>query len=142
MLNRIGYLHEHLNKRRIEELVTEHASGWLDLSIKVDISTGQIFQPMRLDTTVFTPKTVELTSQTRLTTVEEGQESQIVMQYSAPIGMMGLFLPQLKLKCEDHVEKMVRNPEYSGQCTAGDKTQLPRELLEVVGKYCEKKDVS
>jgi hypothetical protein len=134
------FLHHHLTKREVENLANMHIVGWTGTFITVAVSTGPMFKPIRLSTLVFKPKTTELTTQTRLTTANEGQDSQIVMQDSAPIGLQGISGTELEKNCKRHIDRMVAHPAYPTQSTAGNPNQLPREILEIVKKYCKDTD--
>lgn len=62
-------------------------------------------------------------------------------RYSAPVGILALSQSEMKKLCTEHIDEMVANPSYAAQATAGDCTEIPYEILEIVRKYCAKKDV-
>jgi hypothetical protein len=90
---------------------------------------------------VFTPKTWELLSQHRLGTGQEDQNSKLVLQISAPVGLLGLSTSEMKDKCREHVEDMITNPEYVEQVTAGCHSQIPARILAAAVQFSNDKDV-
>jgi hypothetical protein len=90
---------------------------------------------------VFTPKTWELLSQHRLGTEQEDQNSKLVLQISAPVGLLGLSTSEMKDKCREHVEDMIANPEYVEQVTAGCHSQIPAKILAAAVQFSSDKDV-
>jgi hypothetical protein len=135
-------MHSHLRKNEIEDLISEHTNGFLDTVILVEVSTGSVFKPMKLRTNLFEAKTGELLQQASLTSAEPDQALQLVQRLSAPVGILGLSLSDMKKKCEKHIEEMIKNPQYAEQATAGDMSQLPKQILEIVCEYsAAKKDV-
>jgi hypothetical protein len=136
-------MHSHLKKSKIEDLISENTTKFLDTIILVEVSTGSVFRPMRLHTNFFEPKTDELLQQASLTPAEPDQASQLVRLYSAPVGILALSLSDMKKKCQKHIEEMIRNPQYVEQVTSGDVSQLPKQILEIVCAYSNaNKDVS
>jgi hypothetical protein len=136
-------MHGHLRKSKIEDLISEHTTRFLDTVLTVEVSTGSVFKPMRVRTNAFLPKTGDLLRQFSLTPAEADQASQLVQRPSAPVGILGLSLTDLKKKCNNHIEDMISNTQYAAQATAGDMSQLPRQILEIVCEYsAAKKDVS
>ncbi|TVY55292.1 hypothetical protein LCER1_G004398 [Lachnellula cervina] len=135
------YLHSHFKKRKIEILVNEHTSGFSDTVLEIDIATGECFKPMRLSANVFKPKTWELLSQHRLAIEQEEQNSPLVLQISAPVGLLGLSTSDLKDKCKEHVAEMIANPEYVEQVTAGCNSQIPYSILAAATQFSKYKDV-
>ncbi|KUJ15459.1 uncharacterized protein LY89DRAFT_783598 [Mollisia scopiformis] len=134
------YLHAHFKKKKIEDLISEHTSGFSNTVLVVDVSTGGLFKAMTLTANVFKPKTRELLRHASLVS-QPGQDSQLVERYSAPVGILGLSPPEMKKLCTEHIDEMIANPSYAAQATAGDDTKLPCEILEIVRKYCSKKDI-
>jgi hypothetical protein len=135
------YLHSHFKKRKIEDLVNEHTSGFSDTVLEIDVATGACFKPMRLSANVFKPKTWELLSQHRLATEQEEQNSQLVLQISAPVGLLGLSTSEMKDKCKEHVAEMIANPEYVEQVTAGCNSPIPYDILAAAVQFSRSKDV-
>jgi len=135
------FLIEHLKKRKVEDLITEHTSGFSDAVLEIEVTTGSSFKPMRMTANVFRPTTVELLGHHHLTTEAEEQESQLILRYSAPVGLLALSSSELKRICKEHIETMITNAEYPEQATAGDKTKIPCRILEVVRQYCASKDL-
>jgi len=136
-------MHSHLRKNEIEDLISEHTDYFLDTALVVEISTGSVFKSMRVNTNLFKPKTSELLQQSSLTPAQPDQASQLVQQYSAPVGILGLSLSEMKKQCNSHIEEMIKNPQYAAQATAGDMSQLPKQILEIVCEYsAARKDVS
>ena len=137
------FLHSHFEKKKIEGLINEHATGWTDKTIKVDVLTGADFKPMRLAVNVFIPRTAELLNLHQLTTEEEERASLLVCRYSAPVGLMCVSPSDLKKSCREHIETMIETKEYPSQATAGDLSPIPYLILEVIRQYCAaKEDVS
>ena len=134
------FLHAHFKKKQIEDLISEHTSGFNNTVLVVEVSTGELFKPMTLTANIFKPKTRELLRHASLVS-QPGQDSQLVERYSAPVGILGLSQSEMKKLCTEHINEMIANPGYAAQATAGDDTQLPYEILEIVRKYCAKKDV-
>lgn len=137
------FMHAHLRKSKIEDLVSDHTAGFLDTIITVEVSAGEVFRPMRLNTNTFTPSTTELLQQNYLLPVESHQTSQQVQMRSVPIGIMCLSPSEIKRKCKNYIEEMISNPQYADQATAGDMSQLPKQILKIVCAYATaQKDVS
>jgi len=131
------FLHAHLNKRDVENLIAKHITGFTDTYLEVEVSTGEVFSPMVLPVNVFKPKTLGLLKHTRLARadpVDKEQDLQAVEMYSAPVGILS--------NCKKHIEDMIKNPQYVAQVTAGDRTPLPRGILEIVFKYSSSTNVS
>lgn len=103
--------------------------------MKIGVTSGGCFEPMELSVHVFQPKDNELLSLYRMTIEAEGQSSQLVCQRSAPVGLMIFSLSDMKATCKDHIEKMLRNPAYALQTTAGDPTEIPHLILDIILKY-------
>lgn len=110
--------------------------------LEIDIATGECFTPMRLSANVFKPKSWELLSQHRLATEQEEQNSPLVLQISAPVGLLGLSTSEMKDKCKEHVAEMIANPEYAEQVTAGCNSQIPYSILAAATQFSKCKDVS
>lgn len=134
-------MHGHLTKRAVENLVSENTRGYTNIALDVEVSTGSVFKTMKLNAHVFRPQNWLLLRQSRFTSGEV-EEHKLVRRYSPPIGLMALDVTHVKKKCERHVEEMVQNQAYANQTTAGDITQLPHEILEIVQRYCSMKEVS
>lgn len=132
----IEYLHSHFKKRKIEELLNEHTNGFHDTVIEVAVHAGLCFKPLRLVVNLFRVKTLDLVEQHRLAAVnEEPQYGPLVLQNSAPIGLMGLSMSDLKDKCKEHIEEMIENPYYAMQVTAGEPTRIPYAILAAAQQY-------
>jgi hypothetical protein len=137
------FMHAHLRKDKIEDLMSEHTTGFLDTVLILEVSTGSVFKPMRVHTNAFLPNGGDLLRQSSLTPAEADQASQLVQRPSAPVGILGLSLTDMRKKCKNHIEDMISNHQYAEQTTAGDMSQLPRQILEIVCKYsAANKDVS
>jgi hypothetical protein len=137
------FMHAHLRKSKIEDLISMNTTGFLDAVIVVEVSTGSVFKPMRLHTNTFEAIGNELLEQSILTPPEADQAAQLVRMPSAPVGILGLSVSEMKKKCNKHVEDMISNTKYAEQATSGDVSGLPSQILEIVGEYvAAKKDVS
>jgi hypothetical protein len=134
MLIEAEYLHSHFEFGEVKNFINELSSGFSDTTLEIQIATGGSFQPMILDANLFRPKTW-------ITTID-WQKSPPTQQYCAPIGLSGTAASQLGIICRKHIEAMVENPAYAAQVTAGDSTQIPREILCVAQRYSTAKDVS
>ena len=134
-----GFLHSHFEKRKIEGLVTEHAKCWTDRTLKVGVTTGADFKPLKLDVNVFVPATNELLETHQLTTEVEERASSLLRRYSAPVGLMCVSPSELKRACRQHIEEMIEVEEYPAQTTAGDLSPIPVIILEVMRQYCAAK---
>jgi hypothetical protein len=100
---------------------------------------------MRLQTHFLEPRhgwESELLKQHHLTVETEEKKSQFLCRYSAPVGLMSLSTSDVKKTLREHVDAMVSNPQYSAQTTAGDSTNIPLLILEIVRQYCSSTDVS
>jgi hypothetical protein len=136
------FMHAHLRKSKIEDLVSDHTAGFLDTIITVEVSAGEVFRPMRLNTNTFAPSTAELLQQNYLLPAEMPLTSQLVRVRSVPIGIMCLSPSDIKRKCKNYIEEMISNPQYADQATAGDMSQLPKQILRIVCAYAAaQKDV-
>jgi len=139
----LEYLHAHLRKSKIEDLISEHTTGFLDTVITVEVSTGAAFKPMKLHTNTFAPSGDELTWQSSLTPPQPEQAAQLVRRPSVPVGILALSPTDMRRKCNKHVEDMISSPQYPEQATAGDASGLPKQILEIVCEYvAANKDVS
>jgi len=136
------FMHAHLRKSKIEDLVSDNTAGYLDTIITVEVSAGEVFRPMRLNTNTFAPSTAELLQQNYLLPAERPLTSQLVRVRSVPIGIMCLSPSDIKRKCKNYIEEMISNPQYADQATAGDMSQLPKQILRIVCAYAAaQKDV-
>ncbi|KAL3428254.1 fungal Zn binuclear cluster domain containing protein [Phlyctema vagabunda] len=135
------FLNSHYKRTQIENLVTEHTSGFLDVVIDVHISTGESFRPMTVRANLFQPLGAKLLFHDYLRTENDDVETQMIRRYSAPIGLLGVDTAALKKTCLCHIEEMVANPLYAAQATAGDATQVPKKILETVQRYSNAKDL-
>lgn len=131
----IEYLHAHFKKSKIEELLNEHTNGFHDTVLEVAVHTGVCFKPLRLVVNLFRVKTLDLVEQHRLAVNKESQYGGLVLQNSAPIGLMGLSMSDLKDKCKEHIEEMIANPYYVMQVTAGEPTRIPYAILAAAQQY-------
>jgi hypothetical protein len=84
----IEFMHGHLRKSKIEDMISEHISRFLDTVLTVEVSTGSVFKRMKLHTNTFVPKTGDLLQQSSLTPAEADQASQLVQRPSAPVGIL------------------------------------------------------
>lgn len=128
------YLHRHFEKKKMEDLVTANSNGFTKTVIDIAVSTGVVFEPLRIQTSVFEPKTWELISHYHLVS-RQGEVAQLVERYSAPVGVVSIFGLELKAQCKRHIEGMVSNPHYARQVTAGHKTGIPAKILEIARNY-------
>ncbi|KAG9235680.1 hypothetical protein BJ875DRAFT_264020 [Amylocarpus encephaloides] len=130
------YLHSHLKKRKIEDLVSEHTSGWTDTLLEVDVRAGARFVPMRLIVNMFRPETIEILYQDRLaTTTEPHARRGLIQQSSAPIGLLGLSTTKLRDKCREHIVEMIKSLHYAPQVTAGEESRISYTILEAAQRY-------
>ncbi|RDW64864.1 hypothetical protein BP6252_10515 [Coleophoma cylindrospora] len=133
------YLSAHLKKKSIEDLISEHTSGFYDDGIDVDVTTGASFKPMRLSTNFFRAESKELLLQHYLGTNLENKDL-LVQQCSAPVGLLGVDVGELKKKCRQYIDDMIGNPLYAEQSCADNPTEIPRRVLEVIQRYVSVKD--
>ena len=99
---------------------------------------------MRLYTHFFKPRhgwESELLRQHHLTVETEENKSAFLCRYSAPVGLLGLSISDLKKTLREHIEQMVSNRQYPAQTTAGDTTKMTLWILEIVRQYCSTTDV-
>jgi hypothetical protein len=104
-------MHAHLRKSKLEDIISEHTSGFLDTVLVVEVSTGSVFRPMKLATNTFTPSTDELLQQSSLMPVDADQATRLVQMPSIPVGIMSLSLRDMKRKRKSHIEDMISNPQ-------------------------------
>ncbi len=140
LLTLAEFLHSHFKKHIIEDLISEHTFCFTDTVLDVEVSTGQVFKPMRLQVHVFTPKTLELLHHARLTTGTGSQQLILETPASAPVGIMALESDDMRKTCNKHVEDMIKNKKYAAQVAAGDSTRIPRSILEVILQFCSTKE--
>ncbi|PVH78181.1 hypothetical protein DL98DRAFT_516856 [Cadophora sp. DSE1049] len=135
-----AYLHSHLKKSKIEDLISKYTNGFRNTTIDVEVSTGAAFNrhPLRLHTNEFRPKTDELLLQSRLTTGIDNQNSELVERDSVPIGILGLSEPEVKKLCRRHIEDMIASPQYAGQVSAVNSSPIAFQLLQAMQKYAKK----
>lgn len=132
----IEYLHSHFKKKKIEELLDEHTNGFLNTMVEVAVHTGLCFKPLRLEAHLFQVKTLDLLGVVRLAVdKEQPQFDGLVIQNSAPIGLMKISMSELKDKCKEHIEEMIENPYYAMQVTAGEPTRIPYAILAAAQQY-------
>lgn len=105
------------------------------------VHTGSVFDPMKFQTYYFEPKDWELLQQHHLTVDFNEQKSQLLYQFSAPVGLMALSTSVVKETLQKHIEQMVGNPKYPAQTTAGDATELPYLILDAAIRYCRRTHV-
>ncbi|MCJ1359532.1 MAG: hypothetical protein MMC33_009534 [Icmadophila ericetorum] len=129
------FMHAHLRKDKMEDLILEHTSGFLETELTLEVSTGLVFIPMRIHTNTFLPNGHDLLQQSSLTPAEADEDSQLVQRHSVPIGILGLSLTEMRKKCNNHIFDMISNTQYAAQATAGDISQLPKQILEIVCEY-------
>ncbi|KAH8650830.1 hypothetical protein BGZ60DRAFT_189841 [Tricladium varicosporioides] len=123
------FLHSHFKKRKIEDLLNEHTSGFTDTTLQVEVAAGACFKPLVVVANVFRPQTWELLGQHRLAIDQENQASRLVLQNSAPVGLLGVPTAELKEKCRDHIEQMIKNKAYPGHISPVGATQIPYNVL-------------
>ena len=122
----------------------EHMKDFKDGSFDVYVTSGSVFTPMKVEVHFFTPKgwESELLKHHHLTTESEEQKSQIILRYSAPVGLMSLSTSEQKKALKQHIEDMLENPYYVAQTTAGDISDVPAQILDVAVKYYKATDSS
>ena len=103
-------MHAHLRKRKIEDLISEHTTGFLDRTLTVEVTVGDIFKPMRLSTNYFVPTDKDFLQQLSLPSAAGHRSSQFVRLPSAPIGILELSISEMKIKCNDYIENMISSP--------------------------------
>lgn len=135
-----AYLHAHLKKSKIEDLISDYTNGFRNNTIDVELSTGAAFNrhPLKLHTNEFRPKTDELLRQSRLTTGIDNQNSELVERDSVPIGILGLSEPDMKKLLKRHIEDMIASPQYAGQVSAVNSSPIVFKLLQAMQKYAKK----
>jgi hypothetical protein len=135
-----AYLHAHLKKRKIEDLISEHTNGFRNTTIDVEVSTGAAFNknPLKLRTNVFRPKTDELLFQSHLTTGGDNQNSELVEKDSVPIGILGLYEPEVKKLLRRHIDDMIASSQYAGQVSAVNSSPIAFQLLQAMQNYAKK----
>ncbi|KAH7409147.1 hypothetical protein BKA64DRAFT_704932 [Cadophora sp. MPI-SDFR-AT-0126] len=135
-----AYMHSHLKKSKIEDLISRYTNGFRNTTVDVEVSTGAAFNehPLRLHTNEFRPKTDELLLQSRLTTGIDNQNSELVERDSVPIGILGLSEPELKKLCRRHIEDMIASPQYAGQVSAVNSSPIAFQLLQAMQTYAKK----
>ncbi|CZS89813.1 uncharacterized protein RAG0_01067 [Rhynchosporium agropyri] len=132
------FLHCHLNKRVVQDLVSTHTSGFLDGIITVEISTRAAFDLMVLHANVFQRGTRELLRQSRLMAgTESNVNSNLVVLDSLPIGILGLSQSETRKICSDHIDAMITALSYAEHVCAGDHTSLAFQLLKIMQKYAK-----
>jgi hypothetical protein len=107
------FMHSHLRKSKIEYLISEYTTGFLDTVLVVQVSTGSVFSPLKLHTNTFHPRTSKLLHQSILTPPKADKAPQLVLMASVPVGILGLCVSDMRRKCKIHVEQMVANPRWA-----------------------------
>jgi hypothetical protein len=128
-------MHSHFGRREIKTLINDHTIRFTDTVMNVEVATGRCFEPMKLLTHMFQPKDNELLQLHHVTPEAAVPSSLLMCQYSAPIAILGFSPSDMKALCKDHVEKMIKNPEYALQTTSGDPTNVPFFVLEAAMKF-------
>jgi hypothetical protein len=130
----IDVLTSHLCRGQVESLISENIAKFTDVQTTVKVTCGGIFESMDLTVNIFVNKTDELLYHHRLTTRDESEESEVVIEHSAPVGIIGMD-EVLQGQCKSYIKSMVSNPYYVLQVTAGDPTAVCRDVLQVVHDY-------
>lgn len=138
----LDFLHSHFKKRKIEDLLNEHTSGFTDTTLLVEVAAGACFKPLVVVANVFRPQTWELLGQHRLAIDQENQASRLVLQNSAPVGLLNISTAELKEKCRDHIEQMIKNKAYPGHISPVGATQIPYNVLWAAQRYIAASKVS
>lgn len=135
-----AYLHAHLKKSKIEDLISEYTNGFRNNAIDVELSTGAAFnkRPLKLHTNEFRPKTNELLRQSRLTTGIDNQKSELVERDSVPLGILGLSEPEMKKLLKRHIEDMIASKRYAAQVSAVNSSPIVFKLLQAMHEYAKK----
>lgn len=121
-------LTSHLAQESVEKLITANVQRFEDVSFSIEITSGESFAPLRLEANVFEPKGRYLCSQGG--------------QYSAPLGLMGIYSQDLENDCRKYIEMMLCCKSYAEDVTAGDIFPLRTKILKLIFKYNQQEDVS
>ena len=109
--------------------------------MKIEVSTGPCFDPMKIHVHVFQPSTWDITGQYQLASDDDDHVPRLVERYSAPVGILGLIRDDVKSQCREYIESMLKNPNYTEQATAGHPTAIPRRILDIARQYDAAKKV-
>lgn len=128
----------------MKALISENVVNFTDIQKTVKVTCGGVFGSMDVTVNIFINKTDELRYHHRLTTRDEHEETHLIVEHSAPVGIIGMD-EVLPAQCKSYIKSMVSNPYYVLQVTAGDPTTVCRDVLQVVynyflrekGKVCE-----
>jgi hypothetical protein len=124
----------------MEDLISEHTSGFLNTELTLEVSIGFVFIPIRTHTHTFLLIGHDLLQQSSLILAEVDEDSQLMQRHSVPIGILGLSLTEMRKKCNNHILDIISNTQYAAQATAGDISQLPKQILEIVYEYSAAKN--
>lgn len=128
----------------METLISENIVNFTDFQTTVKVTCGGVFESMDVTVNLFINSTDELLYHQRLTKRNESEQSEVILEHSAPVGIMGMD-EVLQAQCKSYIKSLVSNPYYVLQVTAGDPTTVCCDVLQVVhdyflkenGKVCE-----
>ncbi|KAG4428297.1 hypothetical protein IFR05_016216 [Cadophora sp. M221] len=67
----VQLMHAHLHKAKIEDLISEYTTDFLDINLVLEVSTGSVFKPMRVYTNAFLPYGDDLLRQSSLAPADQ-----------------------------------------------------------------------
>jgi len=123
----------HLSKSAVEKVVRVHADGFSTTNITVEVSTGAAFKPMKLNTNIFIPKTLDIS--TSLVADVATDFYQFRRNRGVLIGVLGLSTSDMGKLCAEHIESMIANPLYSQQTAAGVAIPVVYKILDACQRY-------
>lgn len=118
----------------METLISENIVHFTDVQTTVKVTCGGVFEAMDVTVNIFINKTDELLYHQRLTTRYESEQSDVIIENSAPVGIIGMD-EALQTQCKSYNKSIVSNPYYVLQVTAGDPTLVCRDVLQVIHGY-------
>lgn len=96
---------------------------------------------MELTVHFFRHKTDNLLNHHHLTGPGKERMLRMTVRCSAPVGILGADIDDLKKKCMSYIKSMVSHPEYTRQVTAGEKSGIYRRALEIIHRYSKVEEV-
>ena len=143
------FIRAHFKKEEMTKFISENIQdfkiGGVEKPCLVELSSGQHFSTtLSIRAKFFTPKTTELLQHWHVNL--QGDMMNLHSKASVPIGLdteNGSHRDELRKKAKEYLHGITQEPAYVDQLTAGHRhTELPRKVLRIVQRYCQRTDVS
>jgi hypothetical protein len=118
-----------LRKSRIEDTITNNTSGFLDTTFCIEVTLDGVFSMSYLVNT-FKPLTPTL-----LQSYRRGQDGSLQDIWSAPIGIMGLSLSDVKRKIQRYLYKVLEGSATKASLSAEPGEEFPAKVLNILLRF-------